>query len=36
MTIAEYPDDTSPAQARDPLWYKRAVFYEVLIRGFYD
>jgi maltose alpha-D-glucosyltransferase/alpha-amylase len=21
---------------RDPLWYKRAVFYEVLIRGFYD
>jgi maltose alpha-D-glucosyltransferase/alpha-amylase len=20
----------------DPLWYKRAVFYEVLIRGFYD
>ena len=22
--------------ARDPQWYKRAVFYEVLIRGFYD
>src|SRR4051812_50079801 len=21
---------------RDPQWYKRAVFYEVLIRGFYD
>ena len=21
---------------RDPLWYKRAVFYEVLIRGFHD
>jgi maltose alpha-D-glucosyltransferase / alpha-amylase len=21
---------------RDPLWYKRAVFYEVLVRGFYD
>ena len=21
---------------RDPLWYKRAVFYEVLIRGFQD
>ncbi|MDX6245636.1 MAG: maltose alpha-D-glucosyltransferase / alpha-amylase, partial [Frankiales bacterium] len=36
MTIAEYPDDTSPGQTRDPLWYKRAVFYEVLIRGFYD
>jgi maltose alpha-D-glucosyltransferase/alpha-amylase len=30
--IAEVPDDSS----RDPLWYKRAVFYEVLIRGFYD
>ena len=36
MSIAEYPDDTSPAQSRDPQWYKRAVFYEVLIRGFYD
>jgi maltose alpha-D-glucosyltransferase / alpha-amylase len=23
-------------EARDPLWYKRAVFYEVLIRGFAD
>jgi len=23
-------------QPRDPLWYKRAVFYEVLIRGFRD
>jgi maltose alpha-D-glucosyltransferase / alpha-amylase len=23
-------------QPRDPLWYKRAVFYEVLIRGFHD
>jgi maltose alpha-D-glucosyltransferase/alpha-amylase len=22
--------------AADPLWYKRAVFYEVLVRGFYD
>jgi maltose alpha-D-glucosyltransferase/alpha-amylase len=30
--IAEVPDESS----RDPLWYKRAVFYEVLIRGFYD
>ncbi len=36
MSIAEYPDDSTPGQARDPLWYKRAVFYEVLIRGFYD
>ena len=33
MTIAEFPDDTDPSQSRDPLWYKRAVFYEVLIRG---
>ncbi|MFP5219223.1 MAG: maltose alpha-D-glucosyltransferase [Actinomycetes bacterium] len=23
-------------ESRDPLWYKRAVFYEVLIRGFKD
>ncbi len=23
-------------ESRDPLWYKRAVFYEVLIRGFRD
>ena len=23
-------------QPQDPLWYKRAVFYEVLIRGFHD
>src|SRR3954452_23250229 len=26
----------SEEAARDPQWYKRAVFYEVLIRGFYD
>src|SRR5215212_1047122 len=23
-------------ESRDPLWYKRAVFYEVLVRGFKD
>jgi maltose alpha-D-glucosyltransferase/alpha-amylase len=23
-------------QSRDPLWYKRAVFYEILVRGFKD
>ncbi|MGE5763705.1 MAG: maltose alpha-D-glucosyltransferase [Mycobacterium leprae] len=23
-------------ETRDPYWYKRAVFYEVLVRGFYD
>jgi maltose alpha-D-glucosyltransferase/alpha-amylase len=27
---------TSPEESRDPHWYKRAVFYEVLIRGFAD
>jgi maltose alpha-D-glucosyltransferase / alpha-amylase len=25
-----------PLESNDPHWYKRAVFYEVLIRGFYD
>ncbi|MCW2599878.1 MAG: trehalose synthase [Frankiales bacterium] len=31
------PDDlVSLEESRDPLWYKRAVFYEVLIRGFAD
>ena len=28
-------DDRSDAE-RDPHWYKRAVFYEVLVRGFHD
>ncbi|HZG93912.1 MAG TPA: maltose alpha-D-glucosyltransferase [Mycobacteriales bacterium] len=27
---------TVPLESNDPTWYKRAVFYEVLIRGFYD
>jgi len=30
------PDPFSFEQPRDPQWYKRAVFYEVLIRGFHD
>ncbi|RJL25120.1 maltose alpha-D-glucosyltransferase [Bailinhaonella thermotolerans] len=30
------PDTFDEEQPRDPYWYKRAVFYEVLIRGFYD
>ena len=30
------PDSFSFAQPRDPRWYKRAVFYEVLVRGFHD
>ena len=29
-------DSFSPEQPRDPEWYKRAVFYEVLVRGFQD
>jgi maltose alpha-D-glucosyltransferase / alpha-amylase len=30
------PDSFSFERPRDPQWYKRAVFYEVLIRGFHD
>ena len=30
------PDSFSFEKPRDPQWYKRAVFYEVLIRGFHD
>ncbi|MGO9164236.1 MAG: maltose alpha-D-glucosyltransferase, partial [Streptosporangiaceae bacterium] len=30
------PDSFTFEKPRDPQWYKRAVFYEVLIRGFYD
>ena len=30
------PDPFVSGQPRDPAWYKRAVFYEVLIRGFHD
>ena len=29
-------DSFAPDQPRDPEWYKRAVFYEVLVRGFQD
>ena len=29
-------DSFATDQPRDPEWYKRAVFYEVLIRGFQD
>ena len=32
----EHGELVSLEQSRDPLWYKRAVFYEVLIRGFAD
>src|SRR3712207_7503711 len=27
---------STPAQDRDPEWFKRAVFYEVLVRSFQD
>jgi len=30
------PDSFSFAGPRDPQWYKHAVFYEVLVRGFHD
>ena len=30
------PDPFSFDQPRDPEWFKRAVFYEVLVRGFHD
>ena len=30
------PDSFSFEKPRDPRWYQRAVFYEVLIRGFHD
>ncbi len=38
MTIGDYEHGelVSLEQSRDPLWFKRAVFYEVLIRGFAD
>jgi len=39
MTAAPLPDVPvvdGIEEPRDPLWYKRAVFYEVLIRGFAD
>jgi len=32
----EHGQLVSLEKSRDPLWYKRAVFYEVLIRGFND
>jgi len=30
------PDPFSFGKPRDPHWYKRAVFYEVVVRGFHD
>ncbi|MFJ4714253.1 alpha-amylase family glycosyl hydrolase, partial [Streptomyces sp. NPDC088785] len=37
MTIQEPTrNPTAPAGRRDPEWFKRAVFYEALVRSFYD
>ncbi|RSS66781.1 alpha-amylase family glycosyl hydrolase, partial [Streptomyces sp. WAC06128] len=39
MTVNEpVPDkfEDTPAKDRDPDWFKRAVFYEVLVRSFQD
>ena len=32
----QHPADRRPLAGTDPLWFKRAVFYEVLVRGFSD
>jgi maltose alpha-D-glucosyltransferase/alpha-amylase len=34
--VSVRPETARAAAPRDPLWFKRAVFYEVLVRGFYD
>ncbi|MBX5447321.1 MAG: maltose alpha-D-glucosyltransferase [Acidothermus cellulolyticus] len=34
--MSALPHEPAPIPPADPLWYKRAVFYEVLVRGFYD
>ncbi len=39
MIVNEPVPDTfedTPAKDRDPEWFKRAVFYEVLVRSFQD
>ncbi|MFI6298188.1 maltose alpha-D-glucosyltransferase [Nonomuraea sp. NPDC050790] len=36
MNSAAIPNTFDEEKPRDPHWYKRAVFYEVLIRGFAD
>jgi maltose alpha-D-glucosyltransferase/alpha-amylase len=35
MTVTPVPDNFA-SESRDPHWYKRAVFYEVLVRSFFD
>ncbi|MFC4112483.1 maltose alpha-D-glucosyltransferase [Nonomuraea zeae] len=36
MSSTPIPNTFDEGKPRDPYWYKRAVFYEVLIRGFAD
>src|SRR4029453_5166774 len=38
VPVPDFASGTStlPAPGADPEWYKRAVFYEVLVRGFAD
>ncbi|HLI41250.1 MAG TPA: alpha-amylase family glycosyl hydrolase, partial [Streptosporangiaceae bacterium] len=37
MPVTEHHEAIAPfGPPRDPEWYKRAVFYEVLVRGFQD
>jgi maltose alpha-D-glucosyltransferase/alpha-amylase len=39
MSAARNPSDAEravPLEATDPRWYQKAVFYEVLVRGFFD
>jgi maltose alpha-D-glucosyltransferase/alpha-amylase len=36
VPVTDDPDPGQDEALRDPHWYKRAVFYEVLVRGFYD
>jgi maltose alpha-D-glucosyltransferase / alpha-amylase len=35
-SVEPVPDTFTREKPNDPHWYKQAVFYEVLIRGFYD
>ncbi|MBX6372237.1 MAG: maltose alpha-D-glucosyltransferase [Acidothermus sp.] len=34
--MSALPHEPAPIPPADPQWYKRAVFYEVLVRGFFD
>ena len=34
--VPTLPNGPLPRPEDDPLWFQRAVFYEVFIRGFFD